>query len=157
MNVDKNNVDKRPATLRVQLMDLVRRLRREAEHRDVPFALISLLGAIERLNGEATPSALASAEGLHSSNLATLLRRLESEGFVTRKPDNTDKRKTRISLTALGAATLEHHRSRREQWLAGAIQQCLSVQEQSVLFEAGKLIERLAHSTEHNLIKRGNS
>lgn len=154
MNTDKYSVDKRPATLRVQLMSLVRRLRREAEHQDVPFSHISVLGAIERLNGKATPSAIASLEGLHSSNLATLLRRLEHDGFIIRKPDSTDKRKTRISLTVSGATTLEHHRSRRERWLAEAIQHCLSEQEQSILFEAGKLIERLALSTTHSTIER---
>jgi DNA-binding MarR family transcriptional regulator len=138
-------------------MSLVRRLRREAEHQDISFSQISLLGAIERLGGEATPSALASAEGLRSSNFAALLRCLESDKLVIRKPDVTDKRKARVSLTPLGITTLEHHRYRREQWLASAIQQCLSAQERTVLFEAGKLIERLAHSTEHDLIEKGNS
>jgi DNA-binding MarR family transcriptional regulator len=148
MKNDKTALPRHAATLRIQLMSLVRRLRREAELEDVPFSQMSLLGAVDRLGEAATPTALAEAEGLRSSNLAALLRRLEEDGLVMRRSDASDKRKTRVSLTELGSTMLNGHRTRRERWLADMIQHHLSDHEQSILFEAGRLMERLAGLSE---------
>lgn len=138
--------DRQVTLLRAQIMNLVRRLRQEAGQEDLPFSKLSLLGAIDRLAENATPSALARAEGMLSSNLAALLRGLESDGYIVRQSDAVDKRISRISLTEHGYSALQGHRSRREQWLSDGIRLHLTDVECRLLFEAGRLMERLAVS-----------
>ncbi len=144
MKTKNEHLETRSAALRVQLMALVRRMRREADLPTVPFSHLSLLGAIDRLCNDVNPATLAEAEGLRSSNLSALLRKLEEEGYVKKRQDGSDKRMSRISLTDEGRRVLERNRVHRESWLAGNISTYLTESEQATLFQAGELIERLA-------------
>lgn len=129
--------------LRMQVVGLARRLRREADANDESWSRLLLLGAIDRHGTEATPSVLAEAESMRSSNLAAALRDLDRRGLISRTPDVRDRRKVRVALTPLGRSTLHENRSRRERWLAQAMLDCLSGDERARLIEAGELIERL--------------
>ncbi|SMF99334.1 MarR family winged helix-turn-helix transcriptional regulator [Burkholderia singularis] len=132
--------------LRGAVTGLNRRLRREAQnHADpVQFSQLLLLGAIDRLGGDVTPSELAAAEQLRSSNLATLLRELEGNGHIERHADPHDGRKTRVSLTANGKRLLYGNRTKREEWLVRAMNECLTADERALLVAASPLLERLA-------------
>ena len=130
--------------LRIQLMSLARRLRREAHSDEQSWARLLLLGAIDRHGGTATPSALAADQGMQSSNLAAALRDLASEGLIARTPDSEDRRKVRVALSEAGRALLRDNRARREGWLASAMGACLSDEESALLVAAGELIERIA-------------
>jgi DNA-binding MarR family transcriptional regulator len=130
--------------LRTQIMAIARRLRREAGSDDASWARLLLLGAIDRHGGTATPSLLAAAEGMRSSNLAAALRDLETRGLILRTPDTEDRRKVRVSLTAAGLDLLHDDRARHERWLAETIDACLTEIEQTYLIEAGTLLDRLA-------------
>ncbi|WP_422766299.1 MarR family winged helix-turn-helix transcriptional regulator, partial [Pseudomonas aeruginosa] len=79
---------------------LTRRLRREAQADPVQFSQLVVLGAIDRLGGDVTPSELAAAERMRSSNLAALLRELERGGLIVRHADPQDGRRTRVSLSS---------------------------------------------------------
>ncbi|MGN7963971.1 MarR family winged helix-turn-helix transcriptional regulator [Brucella sp. 22210] len=111
---------------------------------EIPFSLLSLLGAIDRLGSDINPAALAEAEGLRSSNLAALLRKLQEVGYVIKRPEPSDKRMSRISLTSEGQSVLQRNRAHRESWLARNISAHLTKTEQATLFNAGELIEKLA-------------
>jgi DNA-binding MarR family transcriptional regulator len=124
-------------------MNLVRRLRSEAQDDELPWGKMLILGAIDRHRGKATPTSLAEAEGMRSSNLAAALRELEAAGLVVRTPDSEDGRKVRLSLSRAGNRILQNNRTRREHWLADAIHAWLTPDERALLFEAGKLLERL--------------
>jgi len=130
--------------LRTQLMSLARRLRREAQSDDQSWARLLLLGAIDRHGGEATPSRLAEAESMRSSNLAAALRDLEADGLIIRTPDAEDRRKVRVQLSDAGRALLHDNRARRERWLAEAVSACLTEEERARLIDAGALLERIA-------------
>jgi DNA-binding MarR family transcriptional regulator len=133
--------------LRMQVMSFTRRLRREASDDAQSWAQLSLLGAIDRHGRHATPSGLAAAEGMRSSNLAAALRELDARGLISRTPDIEDRRKTRVALTDAGRRLLHDNRARRERWLSGAIQACLTAEERDMLFAAGTLLERItAHA-----------
>lgn len=135
-----------PALLRNQIMGLVRRLRSDTQSGSIPLAQLSLLGTIDRLAQQATPSALAGAERMRSSNLASLLRSMEESGLIRRVVDTKDRRKIRVSLTRHGRLVLQQDRLRRDQWLASTIQTCLTRQEQQLLAEAGALLDRIARA-----------
>ncbi|MGL4205221.1 MAG: MarR family winged helix-turn-helix transcriptional regulator [Aeromonadaceae bacterium] len=138
-NYDENAA----AHLRIQLMSLVRRLRRESGHSSLSFGQIRLLASIERLALEATPSALARAENMQSSNLAAALRELEARELVSRQPDPRDRRKVRLSLTEAGMRELTANRQGRDQWLMAALDS-LSAHERELLLQSGAVMEKLA-------------
>jgi DNA-binding MarR family transcriptional regulator len=126
--------------LRVVLGQLVRRLR--AENR---FSLThgSILGRLDR-EGPRSVSDLASADRVRPQSMAQAVGELEAMGLVTRRPDPADGRRALVELTGEGLAVLHADRRQREGWLAGAITEGFSGQEQEILEEAVPLLRRLA-------------
>jgi DNA-binding MarR family transcriptional regulator len=126
--------------LRLVLGQLMRRLR--AEHR---FSL-SQGAVLGRLDREGTKSIgdLALAERVRPQSMTQTISDLEADGLIARRPDPEDGRRTLVELTDLGLATLEEDRRQREGWLARAIAEDLSAQEQRVLMTALALLRRLA-------------
>ncbi len=71
------------------------------------------------------------------------LAELESQGFVCRRPDESDKRRTLLGLTDAGREALADDRRRREGWLADAIENGFSAAERETLDRAVALLARL--------------
>jgi DNA-binding MarR family transcriptional regulator len=128
--------------LRGVLGGLVRRLR--AEHR-FPLSQGSVLGRLDR-EGPQSVSDLAVAERVRPQSMAQTVSELESGGLVTRRPDPDDGRRALVELTPAGQATLEADRRHREGWLASAIRNELTPDEQTLLRDAVGLLRRLAEN-----------
>jgi DNA-binding MarR family transcriptional regulator len=128
--------------LRVVLGQLMRRLR--AEHR-IPMSHATVLGRLDRC-GPRSVSDLAGAERVRPQSMAQTVADLEAEGLVHRRPDPDDRRRALVTLTPAGTAALLDDRGRREGWLAGAIGERLSSDEQDVLREAVELLHRLVEA-----------
>jgi DNA-binding MarR family transcriptional regulator len=128
--------------LRVVLGQLVRRLR--SEHR---FSLShgAVLGRLDR-EGPRSVSELASAERVRPQSMAQTVSELEAEGLITRRPDSADRRRAVVELTDPGLEVLAADRRNREGWLAQAITDGFSEEEQQVLSEAVGLLRRLAEA-----------
>jgi DNA-binding MarR family transcriptional regulator len=126
--------------LRMVLGHLVRRLR--AEHR---FSLSqgAVLGRLDR-EGFKSIGDLAGAERVRPQSMTQTISDLEAEGLVARRADPADGRRILVELTEQGRETLEADRREREGWLARAIAEDLSVQEQRLLADALRLLTRLA-------------
>lgn len=125
--------------LRVVIGQLVRRLR--AEHR-FPLTHGSVLGRLDR-EGPQGVSDLAAKERVRPQSMAQTVADLEEDGYVGRRPDPRDGRRALVELTEAGRATLGADRRQREGWLAEAIDERLSADEQRVLAEAVELLRRL--------------
>jgi DNA-binding MarR family transcriptional regulator len=117
--------------LRVVLGQLMRRLR--AEHR-FPLQHGAVLGRLDR-QGPLSTVELASAERVRPQSMGQTLAELEAQGLVSRHP--------LLELTDAGRQTLAEDRQRREGWLAQAIEQEFSAEEQEVLAQAIPLLARL--------------
>jgi DNA-binding MarR family transcriptional regulator len=128
--------------LRVVMGQLVRRLR--AEHR-FGLSQAAVLGRLDR-EGPRSVSDLASAERVRPQSMAQTVGELESSGLVARRADPDDRRRALVELTDHGRAVLEEDRRQREGWLARAIVEDLSAEEQAVLADAVELLRRLAGS-----------
>lgn len=102
-----------------------------------------VISAIDRLRDEATPSTIARSEDMRSSHVAAVLRGLEASLIVERRPDETDRRVTRLVLTQYGEAILAESRYRRDAWLARVMAKKLTEEECKLLIEACRLLERL--------------
>jgi len=126
--------------LRMVLGHLMRRLR--AEHR---FSL-SQGAVLGRLDREGTKSIgdLALAERVRPQSMTQTISDLEADGLIARRADPADRRRILVELTDLGVQTLEQDRRQREGWLALAIAEDLSAEEQQVLMQAVALLRRLA-------------
>jgi len=57
--------------------------------------------------GEMTPSQLGDGLRVSSGRVSTVLSSLEKKGFVTRKPDPSDRRVVRVAITDTGRARIE--------------------------------------------------
>jgi DNA-binding MarR family transcriptional regulator len=125
--------------LRVVLGQLMRRLR--TEHR-FPLSHGAVLGRLDR-QGPLSTVELASAERVRPQSMGQTLAELETQGLVSRRPDEADGRRTLLELTDAGRQTLAEDRQRREGWLTQAIEQEFSGEEQEVLAQAIPLLARL--------------
>ena len=125
--------------LRVVLGQLMRRLR--AEHR-FPISHGAVLGRLDR-QGPLSTVELASAERVRPQSMGQTLAELETQGLVSRRPDEADGRRTLLELTDAGRQMLAEDRGRREGSLAQAIEQEFSAEEQEVLAQAIPLLARL--------------
>ena len=128
--------------LRFVLGQLIRRLR--AEHR-FPLSHGAVLGRLDR-EGPQSVSDLATSERMRQQSMAQTVGELEADGLVGRRPDPEDRRRVLVSLTDKGLAALQADRRQREGWLASAIADDLSAEEQAVLRDAVDLLRRLAES-----------
>ena len=126
--------------LRLILGRLIRRMRSEGR---IPIAQLAVLGRLDR-GGPATVSALATAERVRPQSMSQTVSELEADGFVTRRPDPTDRRQLLVELTDAGTATLADERRHREGWLARAIAEDLSRAERRSLEAALEPLRRLA-------------
>ena len=127
--------------LRFALVPLVRKLRQH-NGPDLTAGQASALGSIAK-RGPLTVGELAEVERVTSPMITKIAKNLEIAGLVTRTPDATDRRVTRLSLTAEGRTRLERNRSRKNAWLATRIDG-LDGDEIAVLEAAIPLLERLA-------------
>jgi DNA-binding MarR family transcriptional regulator len=125
--------------LRVVLGQLMRRLR--AEHQ-FPLTHGAVLGRLDRQGPQSTV-ALAAAERVRPQSMGQTLAELESQGLISRRPDETDGRRALLELTDEGRKALADDRQRREGWLAQAIEQHFSAEEQEILAGAIPLLARL--------------
>lgn len=129
---------------RERVTRLSKRLRQEAQNHPATWSQMLVMSAIDQMGGTATPSKIAEAENLRSSNLASLLRDLEARDLITRAPDASDRRRTWIGLSEKGRRVLQESRDRRDQWLRGAVTACLTDKDRKQLEAAGVLLERLS-------------
>jgi DNA-binding MarR family transcriptional regulator len=136
-NVDTTRL---ASELRMVLGQLMRRLR--AEHR---FSLSqgAVLGRLDR-GGSMSIGDLAVAERVRPQSMTQTISDLEADGLIARRADPSDGRRTLVDLTEQGISILEDDRRQREGWLAQAIAEDLSLDEQRILAEAADLLRRLA-------------
>jgi DNA-binding MarR family transcriptional regulator len=101
--------------LRLSATRLARKLRQEAETGLTPSQL-SALAAIER-HGPVTLGALADHEQVAPPSVTRVVAKLETDGLVTRQPDPSDRRVTRVLVTTKGRNLLVASRRRKTAWL----------------------------------------
>ena len=79
------------------------------------------------------PSELAAMEMITNQSMSQVLNHLFELGYITRTASETDKRKVNISLSKQGEETLLQVRHERDEWLAKAIGEACTPEEQILL------------------------
>lgn len=141
-NTDAALASKLAAELRTTLGHLKRKLRQHGERHDLTSSQIAVILRLEK-DGPATVSSLARAEGMRPQSMSAVIAPLEEMGFVAGAADPNDGRKTLMSLTKACKKSIEDGRAARQDWLAHAIQQKLSLQEQKKLSSAIHLLAQI--------------
>jgi DNA-binding MarR family transcriptional regulator len=130
--------------LRDVLAKLNRRLRAHARPEDVTPSQIAVIKLL--MNGPATVTALARAEGVRQQSMGATVASLEAAGMVAGAPDPNDGRQTVLSLTPACRRMINTARAKREDWLFHAIETHLKASEQKQLALAVELLKRIADS-----------
>jgi DNA-binding MarR family transcriptional regulator len=129
--------------LRPALLKVSRALRREAQRAGVSALDAQLLGAVKK-NAGIGVSELAEREQMTRASMSGHVKRLEGAGWIARSaPDDDDRRRVGLTLTAKGAKALDAIRRRRNDWLAARLA-TLSGDERAALTAAAALLLRLS-------------
>lgn len=105
----------RPAVLR-----LSRRLRQEAQKVGLSAQDALLLGYVSKHPG-AGVSELAEADQTSKPTMSSHVKRLEAAGWIVRKEDAQDGRRSGLVITPSGLRKLEAIRRHRNDWLAARL------------------------------------
>ncbi|PSL33369.1 MarR family winged helix-turn-helix transcriptional regulator [Chitinophaga ginsengisoli] len=131
------------ASLRSTVTRLVRQLRKQNISSDFSNAELLTMGLLDQ-HGKLLPSALADMERISAQAISQILNRLEEVGCVNRVMDETDKRKSVVSLTEKGIQHLYENRRIKEEWLVKAMEKLFSAEELSLIEAFLPLLQRLA-------------
>ena len=104
------------ARLRIAMMRMVRRLKRETGGLESPSA-ISALAAVRRL-GSPTLGELAEAEGISRPSASVQAAALEARGLLARTGSVDDRRVVHLRVTPAGERVVDRSRTERTAWLA---------------------------------------
>jgi DNA-binding MarR family transcriptional regulator len=122
-----------------------RRLRQKPVDGELSLPESSALRRLER-GGPATVTALAKAEQISVQSIGATLSALEARGLIQRDPDPADGRRSVMSVTEAGLATLNDKRNARIAQLARVLAGGFTPAELEQLRAAVPLIERLAEN-----------
>jgi DNA-binding MarR family transcriptional regulator len=121
---------------------LMRQLRAASPQGELTPTQRSVIWRIDT-GGPATTAALARAELVRPQSMRLTLGALEESGVVARSPHPTDGRQVVFSLTEEGRRMLDVVRQAKHNWLAVAIAERLTDEEQRTLATATGLMRRL--------------
>lgn len=130
--------------LRIAVMRLARRLRRERADDSLTTSQISALASIDG-SGPISLGELASLEYVQPPSMTRVVASLEQLELVRRTPHATDGRQILLEVTSAGRQLLAVDRARRDAWLCLRLKE-LSSEERRTLRAAAQIVERLASS-----------
>jgi len=129
--------------LRTAVARLQRRLRSERSTMNFGLSAYSALACIYQ-NGPMSAGQLATHERLQPQSLTRILAALEDQKLIARAADQTDLRRSIITVTRLGTEVLRRNARLQDAWLAQAIAQTLTPTEQEFLKIAAQLLDRIS-------------
>ncbi|MEV6287625.1 MarR family transcriptional regulator [Kribbella sp. NPDC051770] len=144
MEISESSV-RAASEVRVVFGRLHRRLRELADAEDLTPSQSSVLVRLDK-DGPATASALAAAERVRPQSMAATVGVLLELGMVTRAPDEADKRRQVLSLTAAGVERLQGGRRVRQEWLAAALEERCTEEQRVALIAALGLLDEVTQA-----------
>jgi DNA-binding MarR family transcriptional regulator len=119
--------------LRTVVTRLVKKLRKKSvTGQKLSLTERSSLALLQQ-HKELLPSELASMEKITNQSMSQILNHLLELGYINRTASMIDKRKVLISLTESGEETIMRVRSERDEWLAKAIRETCTDEEETLL------------------------
>jgi DNA-binding MarR family transcriptional regulator len=129
--------------LRLSVMRLVRRLRKEHAEDGLTYPKLTVLGWLER-EGPMTNADLAAAERVAPQTMMRTTAELVAADLISRTDDPADRRQVLLRISPAGIDILEEDRRRRDSFLAKAMTSALTPTERELLRLAAGLLDRLS-------------
>lgn len=130
------------ADLRFAIARLSRRLRAERAVETMSDGQMAVLAGI-LWGGLRTLTELAEHERVTTPSMNRTVNTLETAGYVSRSPDEHDRRKVIIRLTDAGRRVMEETQRRRNAWLENALAE-LTPEQRAVLAAAVPIMQQVA-------------
>lgn len=130
------------STLRLATFRLARRLRANRAVDSMPDAHFAVLGALH-MHGAHTLGELADRERVSAPSMNRTVNCLEESGYLTRTPDEDDRRKVNIAITDSGSQVVQETVRRRDAWLEDALAD-LEPDERELLLTAAPILRKVA-------------
>ncbi|OYN79901.1 MarR family winged helix-turn-helix transcriptional regulator [Mycolicibacterium sphagni] len=129
--------------LREAMMALARQLRRHRPDNGLTISQLEILGDVSRA-GVTTPAEIAARLHVRVQSLTDGINELESRGLLSRRTDDTDRRRQLIELTADGLELLLRDRAQRDGWLYETMRDHLCELEFNLLMLTAPVLRKLA-------------
>ena len=146
--MEADHLHETAAELRLATFRLARRLRtvRAVDSRNATMsdAQLAVLAAL-RAHGRHSVTALADRERVTAPTMSSVVTGLEEQGYVTRIPDEVDRRRVHVEITPAGESIVTQTFERRTRLLMAEITELdLTEDELRILHEASILMRKLA-------------
>jgi DNA-binding MarR family transcriptional regulator len=128
--------------LRMATFRLARRLRAQRAVDTMSDGQFAVLAALT-VHGDHTLGQLADRERVTAPSMNRTVSLLEDAGYVTRTPDDDDRRKVTIALTDAGRLVVDETVRRRDAWLEEALA-ALDNEERKTLAAAAVIMRKVA-------------
>jgi DNA-binding MarR family transcriptional regulator len=131
--------------LRESMMAVTRQMRRHRPDHGLTLSQMEVLGEVSR-TGVSTPAELAGRLHVRVQSLTDSINELVTRGLVSRRPDEADRRRQLVEITAEGIALLEGDRAERDAWLQDTMRENLSDLECDLLMLVAPVLRKLAYA-----------
>lgn len=121
---------------------LARRLRSQRAVDSMSDGQFAVLAAL-KVHGPHTLGELADRERVSAPSMNRTVNGLEEGGYLSRTPDESDRRKVNIHLTDAGLVVVEETTRRRDSWLEHALDE-LSGAQRDALAAAAEIMQEVA-------------
>ena len=138
-----NNDSSAATELRESMMAVTRQMRRHRPHHGLTLSQLELLGEVSRA-GSTTPAELGGRLHVRVQSLTDGINDLVNRGLASRRPDEHDRRRQLIELTADGLALLDADRAERDAWLHATMRDTLTDLEFDLLMLVAPVLRKLA-------------
>jgi DNA-binding MarR family transcriptional regulator len=131
--------------LRESMMAVTRQMRRHRPDHALTLSQLEVLGEVSR-TGVSTPAELATRLHVRVQSLTDSINELANRGLVSRRPDETDRRRQLIEMTPAGTSLLDGDRAERDAWLYSTMRDKLSDLEFDLLMLVAPVLRKLAYA-----------
>jgi len=131
--------------LRESIVAVNRQMRRHRPDHGLTLSQMELLGEISR-TGVTTPAELGTRLHVRVQSLTDSINALEARNLIGRRPDEADRRRQLIEITAAGTELLEADRAERDEWLHATMRDNLSQLEFDLVMLVAPVLRKLAYA-----------
>ena len=131
--------------LRESIVAVNRQMRRHRPDHGLTLSQMELLGEISR-TGVTTPAELGTRLHVRVQSLTDSINALEARDLIGRRPDEADRRRQLIEITAAGTELLEADRAERDEWLHATMRDNLSQLEFDLVMLVAPVLRKLAYA-----------
>ncbi len=145
--MDESEPTRRSAAteLRESIVAVNQQMRRHRPDHGLTLSQMQLLAEVDRA-GVTSPAELSVRLQVRVQSLTDSINALEDRGLIARRPDEIDRRRQLIEITAAGSELLEADRAERDAWLHATMRDTLSELEFDLVMLVAPVLRKLAYA-----------